>query len=57
MNIEKFIYACVGAITGMWQYLMIGKIVEAGITAFVCGFLGAGAKWAFDQLVKKYFKK
>lgn len=35
----------------------IGRLLEAGVTALVCGFLGVAGKHSFDWLKKKYFSK
>jgi hypothetical protein len=38
-----------------WQ--LIAPIVEAGLTALVCGFLGMAGKEIFIRLKKRFFKK
>jgi hypothetical protein len=52
-----------GMIGGMGKYIFIGihasffiKLLEAGVTAFACGILGAAGKIAADYL-KIYFDK
>jgi hypothetical protein len=34
-----------------------GRLLEAGLTALVCGFLGVAGKHLYDWIRKKYFKK
>lgn len=34
-----------------------GRLIEAGVTAMVCGFLGVAGKHSFDWLKKKYLNK
>jgi hypothetical protein len=46
---------------GMTKYIMqfndapyFARLLEAGVTAFICGFLGMAGKWGWDYLKNKY---
>jgi hypothetical protein len=58
----KGVAAVLGLIGGMYKYIfidysVIGKFLEAGITAFFCGLAGVAGKYAFEKIIAKIFKK
>jgi len=64
-TIDTKIGFIVGMTGGMLKYIsgalldisFAGRLVEAGLTAMVCGFLGVAGKHTFYWLRKKYFTK
>lgn len=59
------IAALAGILGGMVNYLLkigmdqqfISKLIEAGATAFICGFLGVMGKHIFTVIKKKWSSK
>lgn len=51
-----------GMIGGMFKYIfldmgLMGRMVEAGFTAFFCGVMGVAGKYAFERVKKWYYKR
>jgi hypothetical protein len=58
MQQDTIFSAMCGAIGGTSYYIFIDavfmvKLLEAGLTAFVCGLLGAAGKHLYDKVKKK----
>lgn len=53
-----------GSGAGLTQYILqanmdapfAAKLIQAGITALICGFLGMAGKWLFDYIKGKLTK-
>jgi hypothetical protein len=63
-NNNNLLGSIYGMIGGMWKFLFIGiqasfmiKLLEAAITAFVCGILGAIGKLVVDYITKRSLNK
>lgn len=66
MITDKIAAAGFGIIGGLAKFFMnavildvtfFGRFIEAGATAFACGFLGVAGKHFFDLIKRKLFTK
>jgi hypothetical protein len=62
MQHDTWFSAMCGAIGGTSYYLFINtvfitKLLEAGLTAFICGLLGAAGKHLYDKMKNKKLKQ
>lgn len=62
-NYDNLIGFFAGMFGGFIKYMSLldtgfgSRLLEAGMTAMVCGFLGVAGKHSFDWLRKKYLNK